>query len=116
MKVPWEFSETDEELAASGHGVPNLPTRSGAEVGVSVAEIAERGKEQLVKKGLALGKRCDDCAFTLGTRPNRSVSTLADAVKCVTEGIPFYCHKGDDPGTRLCGGFTDALAHPALRD
>ena len=116
MKTPWEFGETDAELIASGEGTPNLPSRSGAEVGVNVAEIAERGKEKLAASGLALGRRCDDCAFTKGTRPNQSTATLADAVKCVVESVPFYCHKGDLPGTRLCGGYTDALAHPALRE
>ena len=58
--------------------------------------------------------RCHDCAFRAGTLANESY-TIANALKCVMEGIPFYCHHGEENGepTRLCRGWI-ALAPPAV--
>lgn len=78
-----------------------------------MARLAEDGKAKLVAKGLACGVRCDDCAFTAGTLPNRCAPTLMDALKCVIEVVPFACHKGSAPGERTCGGWLDSVAaHP----
>jgi hypothetical protein len=50
----------------------------------------------------------------LGTVPNRCLPTVMDALKCVLEQEPFYCHEAPpdaagDP-TRLCRGWVAAMA------
>lgn len=111
LRVPWEFSEAPKP---GEQGVPNLPSEEGARAGLELAKVAERGRAVAESRGLACGKRCDECAFTAGTIPNQSLDTLGDAIKCVVESVPFMCHKGTDPGSRLCGGWLDAITHPAV--
>lgn len=104
---PWDFTEPPSSLEA----VENLPSDDPmiVKAGQDLAATAEEGGRRLVAKGLPRISRCDECAFTAGTVPNRSLLTLADATKCVVEGVPFMCHKGVDPGSRLCGGYVDAV-------
>lgn len=108
LQVPWDFSYKGDE--PEGDLVPNMPSPEGERAGRELARITEAGKAKLLREGLACGTRCDECAFTLGTVPNRCLPTVGDALKCVVEGIPFACHKGSEPGERTCGGWLDAVA------
>lgn len=56
--------------------------------------------------------RCASCAFKKGTYPNRCLTTTADAMKCVMEHVPFYCHHDVNlkhpettPPHSLCSGW-----------
>lgn len=50
-------------------------------------------------------ERCKTCAFRLGTVPNGCLQTMADAMKCVLEGVPFLCHQGPEPHEKTCHGW-----------
>lgn len=101
--VPWEFS-----YDGPGPKVPNLPTPAGEELGREVARLAAPLLVRDAQRTPPSVPPCNDCAFVAGTLPNRSAPTLMDAIKCVVEVVPFYCHKGvGDEGTpkRLCAGW-----------
>lgn len=49
-----------------------------------------------------LTERCRTCAFRAGTVPNGCAQTQLDISKCVSEGIPFYCHQHQG---QLCRGW-----------
>lgn len=52
--------------------------------------------------------RCSSCAFRVGTTPNGCEQTVMDAMKCVLEAKPFYCHSHQDANGRydvLCHGW-----------
>lgn len=73
--------------------------------------------------------KCEGCAFTSGTRANKSVFTLANVKLCVETRTPFYCHAvperiskeqglGQDEAVEtalengelpLCAGYVDAV-------
>ena len=104
MKAPWEFSKEP----APGEGYENLPDEAGRELGAELARLADVEEEKQRADFPDQLPRCDDCAFRLGTRPNGCSETLMDAVKCVIECVPFYCHKGIKDGEspkRLCSGW-----------
>lgn len=104
MKAPWDFSTAP----APGAGHENLPDPAGIALGAELARLADVEDERQRVHFRNQLPRCDDCAFRAGTRPNGCSETLMDAVKCVIELVPFYCHKGvkdgDDP-KRLCSGW-----------
>jgi hypothetical protein len=72
----------------------NEPTRLGWEMGWHLARFANAAKLQ--------PERCITCAFRSGTYANGCETTVMDALKCVMEGVPFYCH---EESTSLCGGY-----------
>lgn len=74
------------------------PTYEGSLLG----EQLSRFVNEEVKRNPALRRRCRDCAFREGTRPNAMAATLMDALKCVIEKRPFYCHL---EGAGLCAGW-----------
>ena len=95
-ELPYPFSTPG---VPGSNAVPNLPSSMGEELGKQLARFADiEAKAQPEAR-----PRCDDCAFKLGTTPNRCLSTVADALKCVVEREPFFCHKEDPP--KLCAGF-----------
>lgn len=104
IQVPWELSESP----APGKGVPNMPTPEGIALGVEMARLCDIEEAKQLERFPDQTPRCDDCALRRGTRPNGCAETQMDALKCVLEGIPFYCHKGiaesEDP-KRLCAGW-----------
>lgn len=107
--IPWPF--TDLQSVPPERLIPNVPSEDGAALGNELARFAEHE--------ISTGKRderCHDCAFRLGSKPNQCLKTVADALKCVVEGEPFYCHHGvedvidpefgaDQIATRLCAGY-----------
>lgn len=92
MKAPWDYSKP----VGDGDGYPNEPTEQGIALGKELARIADIAEAEQVKHFPNQLPRCDDCAFSAGTRPNGCSETLMDAIKCVVELNPFYCHKGCD--------------------
>jgi hypothetical protein len=104
VAAPWDFSTP----SGPGDSVPNLPSEEGALWGRDLARLADVAEARQRNAFPDQHPRCVDCAFTLGTEPNRSLPTLMDAMKCVIEKVPFYCHKGiADEGKpkRLCVGY-----------
>lgn len=105
MRAPWAFSKP----AAPGErgSVPNVPTEDGAELGAAIARLCEREILEQEREQRTPPERCVDCAFRLGTTPNQCAPTLMDAVKCLVENTPFWCHHDVGPDgepTRLCAG------------
>lgn len=72
----------------------NEPEFAGYELGFHLARFADTAPQ--------IAERCFTCAFRQGTDPNGCVTTVMDAMKCVMEGVPFYCHERP---TKLCGGY-----------
>lgn len=102
IEAPWEFSEDP----ASGEGVPNVRSPEGAALGREIARLCD--VEEAKQTSTTQLPRCTDCAARLGTLPNENTETQMNFIKCVVEGIPFFCHKGipegDEP-SRLCAGW-----------
>lgn len=74
--------------------IENRPTFEGFELGYHLARFFEQAPQ--------IAERCFTCAFRQGTDPNGCPPTVMDAMKCVMEGVPFYCHERP---TELCGGY-----------
>lgn len=118
--APWDFTAPKGD----GTDVPNVPTPEGEALGRELARLIALDLETTTRRFPGSLPPCDECAFVAGTMPNRSPATLMDAIKCVIECDPFYCHKGvneNNPAPkRLCAGWvaavsTDSRASEALR-
>lgn len=75
--------------------IKNRRTPEGEELGRELARLCDtaiNGKNH----------RCNTCAFRHGDHlANGSAETLMNALKCVIEREPFYCHEIDRP----CAGW-----------
>jgi hypothetical protein len=104
-KTPWDFSSAPEPGETT---VPNRPSPEGAALGEQMARLCDVEKEKQAERFPDQLPRCDECAFRLGTLPNGCAETQMDALKCVLERVPFFCHKGlkdgDEP-KQLCRGW-----------
>lgn len=105
VEMPYDYSSP---LRGDGTDVPNVPSPAGAALGRELSRFVD--VEEAANRVLYphVPRRCDDCAFLLGTVPNQCMPTVADALKCTMEGEPFYCHKGLLGGAeprRLCAGW-----------
>lgn len=107
MKVPWDYSKAMRP--GDPGAVPNAPTPEGIALGRELARLCDAEEQKQLDQFPGQPPRCDDCAFRAGTIPNGCPDTLMDALKCVLEGEPFYCHKGmkdqDADPKRLCSGW-----------
>lgn len=105
--VPWAFSTP----TPGGPTRPNVPDALGEEAGRELARLTAPALDLDRTAFPGSLPPCDDCAFLEGTEPNRCLSTVADAIKCVVEQQPFWCHKGvvDDKPKRLCAGWVAAV-------
>jgi len=92
--APWDYSTPPADASKA---VPNVPTPEGSALGVELARITAK---ELERQPPGTPPPCDECAFVRGTIPNGCPSTLMDAVKCLVEGEPFYCHKSVRPTER----------------
>ncbi len=115
MKASWEFSTPVNCETAK----PNLPTELGAALGVELARITEVELAKVREQFPTVAPPCNECAFVKGTVPNQCGPTLMDAIKCVVEAEPFYCHKGlseNDEPRRICAGYMAAMgAHEKFK-
>ena len=87
--------------------IANRATALGRQLGAQMARLCDREAETAGCDG-----RCDTCAFRGGDHiANGSPETLMDALKCVLERTPFFCH---EPGRENapCAGWL-ALRSPA---
>lgn len=83
----------------------NKATPEGAELGRHLARFCDEAEPQARLRMPALPPRCSSCAFREGPHlASGSPQTQMDAVKCVMEGIEFYCHQHDRPDA-LCSGW-----------
>lgn len=98
VKLPWDLIE-GSDVPAPGM-VQIEPDELCAALGRELARFADQAEPP------GAPPRCHDCAFRAGTLANTSL-TIANALKCAMEGIPFYCHHGEVDGepTRLCRGW-----------
>ncbi len=98
--------------------VRNKPTAEGRAVGHNIAHLTTEARAALEKQlgpetvREVLPQPCNSCAFRAGTFPNGCTETVLDALKCVMEGVPFYCHQSPSNGkggyTGLCAGYLTA--------
>ena len=82
-------------------------TAEGKKLGEQLVRINEAGIRKLEKDGEP-DERCKTCAFRLGTVPNGCPQTVLDALKAVTEGVPFLCHSHQDENGeffKICHGW-----------
>lgn len=109
-KVPWDYSKDP----APGEGYPNEPTEQGRALGAELARLADVAEAEQREEFPDQTPRCDDCAFRAGTKPNGCPETLMDAIKCVVEMNPFYCHKGlvDGKPKHICRGWWLLVSTP----
>lgn len=78
------------------------------EAGKHVARLAENAVSRVAAMGDP-DERCHTCAFRLGTPANQCADTLADAMKCIIEKTPFYCHDKKRVGHVCHGWFAAAV-------
>ena len=104
------------------HGLmPNRPSDLGRLLGHELARLTDREEVRVKRTFPQHRERCQTCAFRAGTVPNGCEATLMDAIKCVVEAIPFYCHEQLDrekEPTALCAGYVLAqgMRDEPLRD
>lgn len=111
-KTPWDFST---QPTAGQELLPNEPSPAASALGVELARLTAPELEVFFRAFPDAPRPCVECAFVQGTIPNQCGPTLMDAIKCVVEGEPFYCHKGlrdgDEP-RRLCAGYAAVTLVP----
>lgn len=111
VRAPWGYSKP----LPDGEGYPNEPDAEGRKLGAELARLADVAEAEQLKTFPDQLPRCDDCAFRAGTNPNGCSETLMDAIKCVMELNPFYCHKGlDEQGSpkHICRGWFLLVSEP----
>ena len=87
----------------------NRPCPEGIAAGKTLAKLHRSAVHAIEQLGKA-PECCSSCAFVEGTIPNGCLETVADALKCVSEKVPFLCHaKGKLEKGEWCAGYT-ALA------
>ena len=91
VQAPWDFVGGYD---GEGEAILNVPTLEGRLLGAEIARLTPENDG------------CDECAFRLGAEANGCLATVMDALKCVVEGVPFYCHINDG----LCQGYLASRA------
>lgn len=84
-------------------------TPSTIEAGRHVARLADNAVARVTAMGDP-DERCSTCAFRLGTPANQCGDTLSDAMKCIVEREPFYCHDKKRKGRPCHGWFAAVVA------
>jgi hypothetical protein len=86
--------------------IRNKPSPEGYEVGKELARLCETQVEKYRGLGMAAPRRCNTCAYRAGTYANGCLPTVADALKCALENVPFECHehRKEDPAP-VCAGW-----------
>lgn len=104
--MPGNVKPDDERVL-----VRNQPTPEGIEAGGHLARLADVAMAKALEQFPNHAERCGTCAFRGGTFPNGCVDTVMDALKCVIEAVPFYCHETRKGAARpLCAGFAACAA------
>jgi hypothetical protein len=82
-------------------------TPEGRELGKLTARLADAECISLAAQDEP-DERCKTCAFRAGTVPNGCFQTQSDAIKAVTDDVPFMCHTHQDASGRydcICYGW-----------
>lgn len=91
------------------HGLmPNRPSELGYQLGHELARLTDCEEVAAQQRFPRHRERCKTCAFRAGTVPNGCEATVMDALKCIVEKVPFYCHEQVDAEkepTMLCAGY-----------
>src|SRR3954471_18569685 len=86
--------------------IRNYRSPEGEELGEHLARLCDQAEPEARLKIPELLPRCSSCALRAGRHiANGSPGTLLDVLKCVLEGVPFYCHEPAREGD-LCSGWT----------
>lgn len=92
----------------------NVPTPDGRLLGEQLVRLADKAEAEMLAAQGTAPRRCASCAFKAGTFPNGCPMTVMDALKCVMEGVPFYCHHSDKDvdgkHVGVCAGYTMSRA------
>lgn len=82
----------------------NRVSQEGKKIGEQMTRLCDREAKKLIAEGeWEDDERCASCAFRLGTVPNGCLQTQCDAMKCVMEHEPFFCHATEL--TEVCAGW-----------
>lgn len=84
--------------------VRNAPTPDGYALGGHLARFVTQELQKALAKFPNHVQPCETCAFRRGTFANGCGVTLMEALKCVMERSPFYCHEKQNDG-RVCAGW-----------
>ena len=80
-------------------------TPDGRELGRHLARLCDEAEPAARLKVPELPPQCSSCAFGAGPHvASDSLGTQMDALKCVTEGHKFLCHKPAREGA-VCSGW-----------
>ncbi len=83
----------------------NHRTAEGAELGHHLARFCDAAEPKVRLRLPELPPRCNSCAFRAGRHlASGSPYTQMDALKCVIEGVEFFCHEPEREGA-LCSGW-----------
>jgi hypothetical protein len=85
-----------------------MPTPEGRDLGNMIAKLTDNAEDAVRQQFPNHAERCKSCAFRAGTFPNGCPETLMDALKCVVENEPFYCHQEFDAAgkpSNICAGW-----------
>jgi len=85
--------------------IRNQATDEGHALGVEMARLCDAAEPAARLRCPELPPRCSSCAFRSGAHlANGSPATLMNALKCVSEGVEFFCHDHQRDGA-LCSGW-----------
>jgi len=86
--------------------IRNRANAEGRELGFHLARFCDQAEPKARLKLPELPPRCSSCAFREGPHvASGSPTTTMDALKCVIEGVEFYCHEPTRDGS-LCSGWS----------
>lgn len=85
--------------------IRNRTTPEGHELGRHLARFCDGAEPKARLRAPELPPRCASCAFRAGQHlASGSPATQMTALKCVMEGVEFYCHDVHREGA-LCSGW-----------
>lgn len=83
----------------------NFTSAEGRDIGKKMAAWCDDAEPIARLQAPDLPPRCASCAFRAGNHlANGSPATQMDAMKCVIECVPFYCHDVHRPD-QICSGW-----------
>lgn len=90
--------------------IRNASTPEGRVIGERIAQWCDDAEPKARLVAPSIPHRCASCAFRKGNHlANGSPNTVMDALKCVMEKTPFYCHDVHRPD-HLCSGWLMMVA------
>lgn len=109
MKAALTHQGDAHELHRRSQAYRGRITPQSIELGKTVARMTEKAVARLAAEGDP-DERCSTCALRRGTPANQCADTLMDAMKCIVEDEPFFCHDKKRKGHACHGWFACAVA------